>query len=198
MGQDFEELKQLMRLECDMKPSDEVLNSLLALGETMEYDSEEIVVEAGAISPYIFIVKEGILSISDMDGTKERTVAFACPGTICTSKFSFVKQQPSYYQIEACCKTVLIRISRDRFMQWARQSHGGTIWFMHLWLEELYYMEHNNSTVHNGTGRERLIALHRTRPEILGKVMQKKLASYLGITPEYLCRIKKKLLKNQK
>lgn len=197
MTNDFEDLKRLMREECDMVPSDDVLDSVLALGDVIEYDNDDVVTEAGEIAPYIYIVKEGILSISDMNGTKERTVAFACPGTICTNKHSFVKQLPSYYQIEACGRTVVVRIPRERFLKWIEQSHEGTVWFMHLWLEELYYLELNNATVHNGTGAERLISLHRHRPEILGKVMQKKLASYLGITPEYLCRVKKRFLKNQ-
>ncbi len=197
MKYDFEELKRLMRHECDMVPSDDVLDSVLALGDVIEYDNDEIVTEAGEIAPYIYVVKEGILSISDMNGTKERTVAFACPGTICTNKHSFVKLMPSYYQIEACGSTVLVRIPRDRFLKWIDQSPEGTKWFLFLWLEELYCLELNNATVHNGTSIERLISLHRHRPEILGKVMQKKIASYLGITPEYLCRIKRKFLKNQ-
>lgn len=128
MVNDFEELKQLLRQECNMVPSDDVLDSVLALGDVVEYGDDEVVTEAGSIEPYIYIVKEGILSISDMDGTKERTVAFACPGTICTNKHSFVKLKPSYYQIEACGRCVLVRIPRDRFFEWIEQSHEGAIW----------------------------------------------------------------------
>lgn len=180
-----------------MVPSDEVLESFVALGEERHYAEEEVVIGIGEVRPSVYIVKEGLLRMVDMNGHSERVVAFGLEGTVYASKHSFVKLQPSYYEVVACCDTVLLEISHDRMYEWLNSNHQGAIWFLRLMLEELYFWEYNNATVHNGSGAERLRSLIKTRPEIIGRVRQKHIASYLGITPEYLCRIRKKLKMNR-
>ena len=44
-----------------------------------------------------------------------------------------------------------------------------------------------------GNARERYLALMRNRPEIVKSVSQRILASYLGITPQYLSNIRKEI-----
>ncbi len=76
-------------------------------------------------------------------------------------------------------------------------SHRFAIWMFHLVMEELFYQEKKNSSVANGLAKERFEALYRYRPEIIDKVQQKDIASYLGISPEYLCRLKSKIKKHK-
>lgn len=189
-------LKERLKHECDMMPSDEVLGSFISIGRERHYAEEETVIGVGEVNPSVYIVKEGLLRMVDMNGGRERVVAFGLEGTVYASKHSFVKLQPSYYEVIACCETVLIEIRHDRMYEWLNSNHEGAIWFLRLMLEELYFLEYNNATVHNGTGIERFRSLIKTRPEIIGRVRQKHIASYLGISPEYLCRIRQKMRKN--
>lgn len=189
----MELLKERLKHECDHVPSDYVLDSFLSLGHERRYKEEEVVLHVGEFKPLVYVVKEGVIRIADMNGLHERTVAFGLEGTVYASKHSFVKQKPSYYEIIACCSTVLLEIDRKSLFRWLEENNEGAIWFLRLQLEELYFLEYNNATVHNGTGIDRFRSLLRTRPEIVGRVSQKALASYLGITPEYLCRIKKRI-----
>lgn len=46
----------------------------------------------------------------------------------------------------------------------------------------------------NGTVKERYLALIKNRPDIIKNVSMKVIASYLGVSPHYLCRLKKTLL----
>lgn len=63
----------------------------------------------------MYIVKEGILRLTDMNGDRERTFAFGLPGTVFVSKYSFVRQLPSYYQVEACCDSVVLCVPRRAY-----------------------------------------------------------------------------------
>lgn len=193
----MEQLKERLRHECDMCPPDDVLDSFLSLGVERHYQTDEIVTRCGEVDPTVYVVKKGILRMVDMNGLKERVVAFGLEGTVYASKHSFVKLQPSYYEIAVCCPSVLLAIDRNSLEKWLWSNHAGVIWFLRLQLEELYFLEYNNATVHNGTGRERFLSLLKTRSEIIGRVKQKHLASYLGVTPEYLCRVRKNYLKGK-
>ena len=56
---------------------------------------------------------------------------------------------------------------------------------------ELFYQKQKNPAVQNGSARERYQNMFGDRPEIIEKVPQKIIASYLGVTPEYFSRLKK-------
>ena len=107
------------------------------------------------------------------------------------SKHSFVKHLPSYYLVDACCESTLLAVKCDDFNQLVRECPDFAVWSLHLAWEELFYQEYKNVNVNNGTAKERYLALQKNRPEIIGRVYQKTIASYLGISPEYLCRLRK-------
>lgn len=189
----MKELKALLKNECDMKIEDVVLDLFLSRAESVTIAPLKCFVEAGTYSPYMWIIKRGIVRVVDMNGDKERTIAFGLPGTVFTLKHSFVKGLPSYYELWTCCECELLRVSRKDFDTLMHESHKFAIWMFHLMMEELFYQEKKNSSVANGPAKDRFEALYRHRPEIIEKVQQKDIASYLGISPEYLCRLKRKL-----
>lgn len=188
----MDKLKELLKQECNCPIKDETLDMLLARAEILKVPAEECIVEAGEYASDVWIVKSGIIRLVDMDGNRERTVAFAMPGTLFMLKHSFVKDLNSYYEMKSCCETEILRISRNHFKEILNSSHDFAVWMFHYVMEELFYQEKKNSSVSNGYASERLKALFQNRPELLEKVQQKHLASYLGISPEYLCRLKRK------
>lgn len=185
-------LKELIKQECDKPIDDPALDSLLACAELVKASAGECLVEAGQYSPDVWIVKSGIIRLADMDGCRERTAAFGTPGTIFTLKHSFVRNLPSYYELWACCDSELLKVTRNDFEQLLVSNHQFAVWMFHYAMEELFYQEKKNSSVSNGTAIEKFKALSLHRPELIEKVQQKHLASYLGVSPEYLCRLKKK------
>lgn len=186
-------LKERMRQECGYDVQESTLDLFISKAERVVCSGSECVVESGAYSPYIWIVKEGIIRLADFDGEKERTIAFGLPGTIFMMKHSFVKGLPSYCELWTCCKCELLRVSRADFDELLRSSHDFAVWMYHIAAEELFFMEYKHSGISNGSAQERFTALYRQRPEIVNTVLQKHIASYLGVSQEYLCRLKRKL-----
>lgn len=189
------ELKTLLKQECDLQIGDNVIDMFLSRAERVYVPSARCIVQSGSFSPYMWVVKSGIIRVVDMNGDKERTIAFGLPGTVFSLKHSFVKGLPSYYELWTCCESELLIISRKDFDELLRISHEFSIWMLHMSMEEMFYQEKKNSSVSNGHAKERFEALYRHRPEIIEKVQQKDIASYLGISPEYLCRLKQKIKK---
>lgn len=193
----MDKLKQLLNKECDRTLSSEEWDELFALATEMRLKKGEVLIAPGEINPDIYIVKEGILRGVDYDGDQERTFCFGLPGTIFNSRFSFYRKLPSYYQIEACVRSVVLRIPRDEYIALTDRNHKFAIWALHYAWSEQFLEEDRESTVHNGTAEERYVHMLKTRPSIVNNVSQRILASYLGVTPEYLCRIKAGILRRE-
>lgn len=193
----MDKLKQLLNKECDRTLSSEEWDELFVLATEMRLKKGEVLIAPGEINPDIYIVKEGILRGVDYDGDQERTFCFGLPGTIFNSRFSFYRKLPSYYQIEACVRSVVLRIPRDEYISLTDRSHKFAIWALHYAWSEQFLEEDRESTVHNGTAEERYVHMLKTRPSIVNNVSQRILASYLGVTPEYLCRIKAAILRRE-
>lgn len=129
-----------------------------------------------------------------MNGESERTFAFGSAGTMFVSKHSFVKRLPSYYQIDACCDTTLLRIPNKHYWYMVENYNEFAQWALWMVYEELFFQEKKNQVI-NGSAKDRYMSLLHSRMDLVTNVPQKILASYLNVTPQYLCRLKKMLEK---
>ncbi|MBD5278062.1 MAG: Crp/Fnr family transcriptional regulator [Bacteroides sp.] len=194
---EIEAMKRLLHEEVGHLPEGSGLDRLLRNAEWLEVDAKYVVIEMGKTCPDVFMVRDGIIRVWDFDGEKERTFGFGLPGTIFESKHSFVMHGPSYYQVETCCPSVILRIPEREFWDAVASDHSFAIFMLHNAYGELYSHEFKESTINNGTARERFEAMLRYRPVILEKVPQKVIASYLGITSEYFSVLKRRSLKGR-
>lgn len=192
---DMEEMKRLLKEEVGFLPSGPGLDHLLKSAEWLRVAAKYVVIEMGKTCPDVYIIRDGIIRVWDFDGEKERTFGFGLPGTIFESKHSFVKHGPSYYQVETCCPSVILRIPEREFWNTVETDPTFAVFMLHNAYGELYSHEFKESTVNNGTARQRFEAMLKYRPVILEKVPQKIIASYLGITSEYFSVLKRKCLK---
>lgn len=193
----MEKLKELLNRECDRTMSSEEWDALFELSTQVVLKKGEVLISPGEIKPDVYIVKEGIIRGVDFDGDQERTFCFGLPGTIFNSRFSFYRRLPSYYQIETCCRSVVLQIPHDDYISLTDRSHAFAVWALHYAWYEQFLEEDRESTVHNGNAKQRYLHMLKTRPAIVKGVSQRILASYLGITPEYLCRVKASILREK-
>lgn len=196
-GSEMDEMKRLLREEVGFLPDGPGLDRMLDSGEWIRTDGRHVLVEIGKTCPDVFIVREGIIRVWDYDKDKERTFGFGLPGTIFASKHSFVMSEPSHYQVETCCPSLILRIPRQKFWEAVNSDHSLALFMLHNAYGELYSHELKNSAIHNGTAKERFIALAECRPMIMEQVPQKILASYLGITSEYFSVLKRQILRDR-
>ncbi|MDE5871394.1 MAG: cyclic nucleotide-binding domain-containing protein, partial [Muribaculaceae bacterium] len=164
---EIEEMRRLLKEEVGFLPSGPGLDRLLRQAEWLYVDAKYVVIEMGKTCPDVYILKDGIIRVWDFDGEKERTFGFGLPGTIFESKHSFVMHGPSYYQIETCCPSTILRISEQDFWETVKSDHSFAVFMLHNAYGELYSHEFKESTINNGTARERFEAMIKYRPVIL-------------------------------
>ncbi|MDE6682901.1 MAG: Crp/Fnr family transcriptional regulator, partial [Muribaculaceae bacterium] len=179
---DREKLKVLLKNELGYLPANDAIDILIDFGQEVPYSRGDIMIGVGEMVPDVFIVESGIIRFVDMNGDRERTFGFALAGTVFMSKHSFVMDLPSYYQVEACCESEVLVIKRDAFRKAINESKDLALWMLDYAYGELFYQEHKNKAIHNGTAAERYRSIYADRPESLEKVPQKGIASYLGVT----------------
>lgn len=192
----MEDLKKLLAKEAIYQLRGDVMDRFLGLMAEEHLKTGEPLISYGSLNTNVYIIKDGILRLIYFDGTNERTYAFALPGTMIMSFHAYHMRQPAFLQVEACTESTVLKISKREFDALMEESHEFALWICNSSIQQLYFLEMKMSVI-NGTAKERFISLIKNRPEIMEKVSLKIIASYLGITPEYLSTLKREFARGK-
>ena len=191
-------LKKQINEQCLYKLPEPILDRLLGATTEVKIKPRQPLIRYGQLDDNIYILKEGIVRFSWFDGVHERTYGFALPGTVMISYHCYYMRQPSFFQSESCRRRVVVlRISKKELDEMLDNSIEIAKWMLSLQLAQLHINEVKLSVI-NGSARERVEWIMKNRPEIMTGVSMRTIASYLGITPQSLSRLKNELLSAQK
>jgi CRP-like cAMP-binding protein len=155
-----------------------------------EIPSKTILLLEGEISTQMHFIKKGCLRMWFNKDGKDITFQFFFEGQAVASIDSFLSNQPGMFNLESIEPSTIISISKDNFEQlqnaYPKLKEG--------FQEILYKRLRNYSQLFlsriKDTPRERYEDLIKNHPEIIKRVPQHYIASYLGITPISLSRIR--------
>jgi CRP-like cAMP-binding protein len=156
-----------------------------------------VLLREGDVSKDSFYVKQGcIRSYTIVDGD-ERTIEFYTE-TEFISPPGNLNNEPSSFYID-CIEDCIINVSTSDVAQefFTRFPRFESV--CRVMTEEL--LVKNQVSFANfkiQTPEQRYIRLMETRPDLLQRVPQHQIASYLGVKPESLSRIRKRILTNNK
>ena len=190
----MKQLKQLLSKECSYQLRDEIMDQFISSMEEITLHQGDILIADGSLDSNIYIVKEGIMAHTYLSGAKDCCWGFSLPGTMMYSLHPYYFNKPAFYQVIACCDSVGMKQSKERFDNLIAESHEFARWVLSMAQCQLFFFEKKNSVI-SGDARERFISLAKNRPEIFQKVPMKIIASYLGITQQYLSNLKKEYKK---
>jgi len=152
----------------------------------------ELLVKSGETCRYLYFLEQGVLRYFEWtDDGEDKTKYFAYGQLLLTSQRSFSSQTSALENIEALEECRMLRIHFNDLQilykevaEWnsviRKVLHQVNSWTEELLLESM-----------NKTAEQRYLQLLSSEPELIQKVPQKYLASYLGIAPESLSRIRK-------
>jgi CRP-like cAMP-binding protein len=189
----METLKQLIIAESDYRMADETMEKFLGFMAELRLKDKEPLIPYGKFTNNIYVLKEGTIRLAYFDGPKERTFAFAAPGTLLIPFHSYYMNRPSFFQYESCGQSVVMEVPKAKFDELLRQSNDFSQWVLNVLMVQMYSLE-MKLAVMNGTPKERFEALAKDRPHILQKVSNRVIASYIGVDEAYLSRLKKRIL----
>ena len=172
-------------------PAPRAVERLLARCRTRALRKGEAALEAGTVAAEVLFVGPGLLRMvtPDADGTV-RTSQFFDAGQAITDPVSFLTGRPSDQRIEAVEPTALLAIPRGPLLAAYEEDHAIER-FGRLMVEEALIGTHlRASRLLNLSVDARYETFLRTRPEVARRLPQYLIASYLGVTPEALSRIR--------
>lgn len=147
---------------------------------------------AGTVCNEIAFCNKGVLRAYYLNGTKQVVEDFFTENTYVSDYNSFLSRQAGIWNIEALSDCELILLSYDGLQKCYEifpsfQKYGR---IMAEYLFVRFYLKSNSLLIESP--QQRFMNLAKSRPDILQRVPQYMIASYLGITPEALSRIKSK------
>lgn len=154
---------------------------------------KELVLTQGQVCKKLYFVESGSLRAFNVnDAGKESTIMFAVQDWWITDMNCFVNQKPASLSIEALENSEIIGLGYHQVEMLYREipkfERFFRILFQNAYVREQLRVLHNISF----TTKERYQQFIKKYPAVAKKVTQKQIASYLGVTPEFLSSLKKK------
>jgi CRP-like cAMP-binding protein len=160
-----------------------------------------ILLREGEVSKKTFFIEKGCLRAGFNHNGRDVTFQFFFENEVISSAESFRKNIPSLLTIETvepCVLQVLVKKDYDVIMADLKTDSGLLVNMLDIAFErQLHYMREFLSFIRN-TPRERYLNLLKEKPQLVKRVPQHYIASYLGITTVHLSRIKNKILKEKR
>lgn len=193
---ELDELSRLLKEEGIVDIDTDILRKFLSHGQIVKMKAGDVLGDINRLDINHYVVFKGILRKWFWEKDTEKTSAFALPGTIFVDYHSYFKGVPAFYIYEACCDTRVIRIDDQVYEEYINAYPEFVRWILSVTQGQLYCYEKMDAEI-NGSVIDRYRALVDKRPEIIRNVSVKNIASYLGITPQYLSMIRRQLRDNQ-
>lgn len=155
-----------------------------------EIASRTILLKEGEISKYAFFIKKGCLRQWFNKEGKDITFQFFFENQPVASIDSFINGQPSLFTIESIEPSSILSISKDSFEKLYQAYPEIKDTFQDFIFHRLRNYTQLFLSRIKDTPKERYEELITEHPEILKRVPQHYIASYLGVTPISLSRIR--------
>jgi len=165
---------------------------------TKKVKRKHFLLEAGEPTKYMYFVLQGCLRAYYIDKNGfENVVSFAIEDWW-MSDFNFHSGAPSILTIDTLEDSEVLyidKISMDKLYDQVPQLDR---YFRIILQNALMAQMQRIMQINSFTAEERYVAFQKKYPQFVRRIPQKYLASFMGITPEFLSKLKKQLLKPAK
>ncbi|MFD2037623.1 Crp/Fnr family transcriptional regulator [Belliella marina] len=191
-------LKSYLSSNIDIE--EEEISALVEKCTTRTVKKDQYLLQSGEHCKHTFFVEKGLLRQFSIDKKgKEHILAFAPENWFVTDRESSYFDQPSAYYIQALEDSEVVLMD-ERFIHLLSEKFPGFTDFNNRLLHNhIRNLQNRINLLLSAVAEDRYLQFVKMYPDILLRVPQAMVASYLGITPESLSRVRKELaLKNFK
>jgi CRP-like cAMP-binding protein len=159
-----------------------------------EFKKGDLLLKEGAVCKECYSVIKGCVREYMLKDGEEKTTAFFTEGDAVASFTSAVTNKPSKHYLE-CVEDSVLTVSNQDLEKKMIQKIPRLESIIRVEVEKNAGKEHDHlSTFITSSPEERYLYLQKNRPNLFNRIPQHQIASYLGIKPESLSRIRKRLL----
>lgn len=167
--------------------------SFTSLGETIFVEKEQIIKLNGFTEKYLYFIISGAGGILLWNKNNFVCLDLCYENDFFGDYMSFLTQQPTPLEVITFEKSELFRISRKNFDKLSSNTDFGDI-ICRFAAEGLFiHKQQQQIDILIKTAKERYIELLKRQTFVIQRTPQKYIASYIGVTPQSLSRIRSKI-----
>ncbi|MFA8435313.1 MAG: Crp/Fnr family transcriptional regulator [Marinifilaceae bacterium] len=157
------------------------------------FTKNEIITQQGETENFLSFIEEGIVRFYIPGDEKELTFNFSFEKEFTCAYDSFLTQTPSEYELQALTEVIVWQISYDDLQKVYAQTKVGN--YLGRFASERLFLTKSKRELSllKYNAKERYLRLFNEQPDILKFIPLKYVASYLGITPQGLSRIRRQI-----
>ena len=173
--------------------SEEDLNFTLDFYERFEIKKGETIIEAGQLVKHFYFMDDGCVYYYMYKDGKTQVLDFFKEGDLFTDLYAYLEEIPSSTYIKALEDSSLYRIKKEDVQKSFDHSHAMER-FGRLSAQEAFTKSFRRiAHISNLSNEERYLRFLDKNPGLFQRVPQYLVASYLGLTPVGLSKIRKRL-----
>lgn len=160
-----------------------------------KFPKKKKLLELGQIEQYLSFIEKGIvrLFIPNEDEEKEITFGFCFENEFLSAYDSFLTRESSLYEVQTISESIIWNISYEDLEFVYQNTKAGNM-IGRVFSERLFLIKSKREqSLLNDSAEERYLKLFVERPNLLTEVPLKYIASYIGVTPQALSRIRKRI-----
>ncbi|REC79427.1 Crp/Fnr family transcriptional regulator [Chryseobacterium elymi] len=163
--------------------------------EPVLFPKNRIIEEAGKVPEYLYYIISGYLRLFHYnENGDEVTTHINCPPGFFTSYFNFINTAKSNENVECITECELLRITKTDLDSLTSKSEAMKDFSIEVFQKSIVYNETRSTELATLSGEKRYRKLIENYPGILHNVPITYIASFLGMKPESLSRIRRKLI----
>lgn len=168
----------------------------LPLFEYQEFKKGEDLLKTGKVCNQVHFIVEGCARIYFSHESRDVSRQFFFEDSFVTEFGSLISQQPSLYAIDAIEDCKFLSITAENLDILYNNSINFLKFGKRIAEYTCIFVVNRNVEMVVSSAPERYLRLMKERPKVMSRVPLHMIASYLGITPEALSRIRKDLSKS--
>ena len=153
----------------------------------------EIILENGNVENELRFLDQGIIREYYATNDREKNINFYTNASFITDFTSFTHSTPTK-KYQECLTDVDLRVlSKEKFLKFTNQYNCGKLFIETIFQRIVVNKETEEFNHFVNTAEELYLDIMKNKPDWLLQIPQYHIASYLGITPETLSRIRKRM-----
>lgn len=159
-----------------------------------QFDKKDFLVEEGSYCKCIYFITEGSCYSNIMDEKGDvHAIQFGIEGYWLSDLYSFFSGRRSIYNIEALEPTKVLVLNKDKFELACETIPIFDKYFRVLIQNAYVALQYRLAKTNSVEAEERYLEFSKLNAEFTQRIPQYLIASYLGIKPQSLSRIRRKL-----
>jgi CRP-like cAMP-binding protein len=164
------------------------------LFEPINCKKNELLEKENEISTYLYFINSGFVRLYYFQDGLEITSHINCPSGFITSFDSFVSNTKSNENVECITACELLRISKKNLEILYQNSSKWVDFGRIIYDQAIVYNEQRTKDIITLSAKQRYLKLLVQHPDIIQNIPLQYIASFIGIKPESLSRIRKQVI----